>query len=80
MTAHFNSSTIYFTVEELAERYQVSTATIWRWKRDGRFPSAVKVGPGCTRWRLSDIIEHESKLQTCFMTDATFLFSALQDD
>lgn len=75
MTAHFDAKAIYFTVEEVADRYRVSTATIWRWKRDGDFPRAVKVGPGCTRWRLNDIIEHESKLQSCFMTNANFLFS-----
>jgi len=79
MTAHFNTSKMYLTVEEVSERYKVSTATIWRWKREGRFPLALKIGPGCTRWRLSDIIEHESTLQTCFMTDATFLFSSFHD-
>jgi prophage regulatory protein len=76
MTKHFETENIYFTVEEVAERYRVSTATIWRWKREGDFPLAVKVGPGCTRWRLKDILEHENSLQTCFMTNANFLFSS----
>ncbi|RUS58493.1 helix-turn-helix domain-containing protein [Pseudorhodobacter sp. E13] len=73
MTKHFETDNIYFTVEEVAERYRVSTATIWRWKRSGDFPRAVKVGLGCTRWRLNDIIEQDSKLQTCFMTHASSL-------
>ncbi|QCO57389.1 helix-turn-helix domain-containing protein (plasmid) [Pseudorhodobacter turbinis] len=78
MTKHFATDDIYLTVEEVAERYRVSPATIWRWKRAGDFPRAVKVGPGCTRWRLKDIIEHDSTLRTCFATNANFLFSSEQ--
>ena len=77
MTAHFDNNTVYFTVEEVADRYRVSTATIWRWKKSGEFPQAVKVGPGCTRWRLSDLLNHDSKLPACFVTNAGFLSSGL---
>lgn len=56
----------YLTVEQVASRFGVSTDTIWRWKRNGEFPQAVKVGPGTTRWRLADIEEHERSLQCCF--------------
>lgn len=58
----------FLTVEQVATRFGVSTDTIWRWKRMGGFPRAVKVGPGTTRWRLADIEAHERSLQCCFTT------------
>lgn len=58
----------YLTVEQVAGRFGVSTDTIWRWKRNGSFPRAVRIGPGTTRWRLVDIEEHERSLQCCFAT------------
>lgn len=42
---------------QLAEIYSVSRATIWRWTAAGRLPRPVKLSPGCTRWKLSDIGE-----------------------
>ena len=68
MNAITKIDNMYLTVEQVAERYGVSTDSIWRWKRNGTFPAPVRVGPNCTRWRLSDIIEHDSKLQCCFTT------------
>lgn len=58
-------ATIFLSVDQVAERYDVSTASIWRWKRLDKFPKGFVVGPNCTRWRLSDLIEHESTLQAC---------------
>jgi prophage regulatory protein len=72
MNAHSPISSPYLTVVQVAERYGVSTDTIWRWKRDGRLPSAVRIGPNCTRWRLSDLLEHEVTFETCFAYDAQF--------
>lgn len=45
----------------VAGRYGVSRATIWRWAQTGRFPQPVKLSPGCTRWRSSDIEQWEVK-------------------
>lgn len=59
---------LYLTVEQVARRFAVSTDTIWRWKRDGDFPKAFRVGPGTTRWRLDDIETYERNLQCCFVT------------
>ena len=56
----------YLTVGQVAAKFSVSTDTIWRWKRNGDFPKPVRVGPNCTRWRLSDIEAHESTFQACF--------------
>lgn len=44
---------------DLAERYSVSRATIWRWVREGRFPAPVTISPGTTRWSLEAIEAHE---------------------
>jgi prophage regulatory protein len=54
----------YFTVRELAVRFRVSIATIWRWtKEHPAFPKPVKIG-GSTRWRLADIEAYELALGT----------------
>lgn len=49
----------YQSVKQLANRYGNDVATIWRWVKKGQFPQPVKLSPGCTRWRLSDIQEWE---------------------
>lgn len=45
----------YLSDRELATRYEVSRVTPWRWAKKGAFPSPVKLGPNCTRWKLSDV-------------------------
>lgn len=45
----------YLTDKALAERYAVHRVTIWRWVREGRFPSPVSLGPNCKRWKGSDV-------------------------
>ena len=68
MNMQVSPENLFLTVEQVAARYGVSKDSIWRWKRNGRFPAAVVVGPNSTRWRLSDLIEHESKMAACFAT------------
>lgn len=54
----------YFTVRELAVRFRVSIATIWRWTKEyPAFPKPVKIG-GSTRWRRADIEAYELALET----------------
>ncbi len=45
----------YLSDLDLAIRYKVSRVTPWRWAKKGTFPSPVKLGPNCTRWKLSSI-------------------------
>lgn len=45
--------------KRLAERLDVSRATVWRWAKAGLVPKPVKLSPGCTRWRLADIAAWE---------------------
>lgn len=48
-------SAVFIADTALASRYEVSRATPWRWAKQGKFPQPVKLSPGCTRWRLSDV-------------------------
>ncbi|MHA7809380.1 MAG: helix-turn-helix transcriptional regulator [Marinobacter adhaerens] len=45
----------YLSDRELAIRYEVSRVTPWRWTKKGKFPSPIKLGPNCTRWKLSEV-------------------------
>ena len=46
----------YVTDRQLGARWQVHHLTPRRWlKDDPTFPRPVKLTPGCTRWRLSEI-------------------------
>tara|TARA_R100001369_G_scaffold65856_1_gene93007 strand:+ start:230 stop:421 length:192 start_codon:yes stop_codon:yes gene_type:complete len=56
------------TVLQVAERLSVSTDSIYRWKRQGDFPMAIKLGAGTARWRLADVEAWEQTRQTCFAT------------
>lgn len=49
----------YLTDIQLAERFRVSRATIWRWSAHGIFPRPIKLGPAATRWRQSDVLAWE---------------------
>lgn len=49
-----NSISTYISDKQLAERYDVSRATIWRWVHSRNFPKPTRLSPGCTRWKLSD--------------------------
>lgn len=72
MTTFTNAETFYLSVEQVAERYGVSPDSIWRWKRDGDFPAAVRLGKNCTRWRLSDLLEYEGRLKACCVVGFSF--------
>lgn len=45
----------------LAERYDVSRATVWRWVHDRGFPAPVRLSEQCTRWRLADVVKWEKR-------------------
>jgi len=51
--------TVWAADIQLAARYTVSRQTIWRWVQAGHLPPPVKLTPGCTRWRMSDIEKME---------------------
>ncbi|SEN57560.1 Prophage CP4-57 regulatory protein (AlpA) [Pseudorhodobacter antarcticus] len=46
----------YLSNRHLAARYNVHHLTPCRWlNTDPTFPKPVRLTPGCTRWKLSDI-------------------------
>lgn len=55
---------MYLSVKEIAKRYAVSRATIWRWVSDGHLPKPHKLGPATTRWHLADLEAFEPKSHT----------------
>jgi prophage regulatory protein len=57
-----NPEQLFLSVKQVSDRYGVSDDTIWRWVRVDQFPRPVKLGGQTTRWRLADIMEHESAL------------------
>lgn len=49
-------SNVFISDLQVAQRYGVHRMTAWRWlKSDPTFPRPVKLSPGCTRWKLSEI-------------------------
>jgi len=52
---------IYITDRQIGARFNVHHLTPRRWlKTDPTFPKPVRLTPGCSRWRLSDIEAWES--------------------
>ncbi|MBT4129243.1 MAG: AlpA family phage regulatory protein [Candidatus Marinimicrobia bacterium] len=51
---------LYQSDKQVANRFEVSRATVWRWVKEGLFPKPVKLSAGCTRWKLSDIEQWEA--------------------
>lgn len=52
----------FLSAAQLAERYNVNPATVWRWVNRGYLPKPVKLSPGCTRWRRDDIERRDAEL------------------
>ncbi|TDT41498.1 AlpA family transcriptional regulator [Halospina denitrificans] len=50
----------YLSDSDNATRYGVSRQTVWRWVRQGKFPSPIRIN-GCTRWKLSDLEAWEAR-------------------
>lgn len=46
---------------QLAERYGVHRATIWRWSQKGILPQPVSLSDQCTRWDLEEIERIDSE-------------------
>lgn len=51
----------FLSDHEVAKRYGVSRAAIWRWvKNNPDFAKPIKLTPGSTRWKLSDLVRFET--------------------
>lgn len=51
----------YISVREVAERFNVSSGTVWRWTRTGALPQPLRLSAGCTRWRAEDVDAFEAR-------------------
>lgn len=49
-------------VQKVAERYDCSVQTIWRWVRQGQLPKPVKLGPNTTAWAEEELDAHDQAL------------------
>ena len=47
----------FFQDREVSTRFSMGRSTIWRMAKNGRFPRPVRLGPGITRWRRTDLEE-----------------------
>ena len=69
---NITASNLYLSVDQVASRFSVSKDSIWRWRRDGEFPTPVKLGGRTTRWRLADIEAWESQCICEFAIELKF--------
>ena len=53
MLVEFDSP--YQTRQQLEKLFKVSSATIYRWIKEGRFPKPIHLGANMVRWKASDI-------------------------
>lgn len=54
---------VYLREDELALRWHVSRRTLQRWRRQKRGPGFLVIG-GAVRYRGTDILAYESRVQT----------------
>lgn len=54
----------YLTDRQLAERYNVSRSTIWRWVQQGRLPQPNRISAGTTRFCAEAIEQRDRERET----------------
>lgn len=66
----------------LAERYDVTRATIWRWVRERVLPPPIKMGLKTTRWSLAtiELFEENPHAVEISNEDGEVLFYVLTKD
>ena len=54
----------YLSDRQVAARFDITKATVWRWHdKNPNFPRRIKLSPGASRWKLSDLVLFEAKMQ-----------------
>lgn len=57
-----NCAECFLSDREVAKRYDVSRASVWRWlANEPTFPAPVRLSAGTSRWKLSDLVQFEAK-------------------
>ena len=54
----------FFSDKQLSLKYSVARSSIWRWVQEGTFPKPVRLTPGCSRWKLSDLEKWEAEQES----------------
>lgn len=49
----------YVSINQIADRLSVTPVTIYRWIKQGRFPTGRLFSPGCRRWSVQEISDWE---------------------
>lgn len=63
-TPCINCTEQYLSDRQVALRFDVSKATIWRWHdTNPNFPRRIRLSPGTSRWKLSDLVNFEHEVQ-----------------
>ena len=52
----------YSSDKTLAQFYDASRSTIWKWSREGKLPKPIKLTPGATRWDNKQLKEFADNL------------------
>lgn len=50
----------FLSVRQVAERYSVSTSTVWRWAKAGDLPQPTRFGPQAVRWHKDALTAWET--------------------
>lgn len=58
-----SESRAWLSPAKLAERYDVSLVSIWRWTKAGRLPQPHRIGPNCVRYCADEVAEHEQRIK-----------------
>lgn len=53
----------FLSVQQVAARYSVSVASIWRWVALGKFPHPCKQTSGTSRWAIANLEAYERDLE-----------------
>jgi prophage regulatory protein len=52
----------FISVDTASVLFEISSATLWRWVKDGNFPKPVKLGDNCTRWNVGTLRKYVQDL------------------
>lgn len=54
----------YLSDHQVGARFEISKATVWRWHDSNpNFPRRIKLSPGTSRWKLSELVRFEANMQ-----------------
>lgn len=53
----------FLRVKDVAEMLSIGKSTIWLYVKTGKFPKPIKLSPGVTVWKLSEIEQFMSSLK-----------------